>query len=105
MESSLHDFIRRLPKTETHLHIEGSLPWPLLQAANPGKYLTPPASWAPDFRFRDFAHFESELLGYAGDFSLPRSATTTAPGLSLPTALNGTSPTPRSASPRAVSTS
>jgi adenosine deaminase len=68
MNSSLHDLIRALPKTETHLHIEGALPWALLQAANPGKYPTPPASWAPDFRFRDFAHFESELLGYAGDF-------------------------------------
>jgi adenosine deaminase len=68
MESSLRDFIFSLPKTETHLHIEGSLPWSLLQDANPGKYQATPASWAPDFRFRDFAHFESELLGYAGDF-------------------------------------
>ncbi|MFM8716613.1 MAG: adenosine deaminase, partial [Spartobacteria bacterium] len=64
----IHEHIQALPKTETHLHIEGSLPWSLLQAANPGKYGTTPASWAPDFRFRDFAHFESELLGYAGDF-------------------------------------
>jgi adenosine deaminase len=68
MDVSLHDFIKALPKTETHLHIEGALPWSLLQAANPGKYRSVPASWAPDFRFRDFAHFESELLGYVGDF-------------------------------------
>lgn len=68
MKTALHGFIAALPKTENHLHIEGALPWHLLQAANPGKYETPPASWAPDFRFRDFAHFESELLGYAGDF-------------------------------------
>jgi len=68
MNSDLHDFIRSLPKTETHLHLEGALPWPLLQAAHPEKYQTPPASWGADFRFRDFAHFESELLGYAGDF-------------------------------------
>ena len=62
------DFIRALPKTETHLHIEGSLPWPLLQATHPEKYSSPPASWATDFRFRNFAHFEAELLGYAADF-------------------------------------
>ena len=62
------EFIRSLPKTETHLHIEGALPWELLREANPGKYQTPPASWARDFRFDSFAHFEGELLGYAGDF-------------------------------------
>ena len=39
MEQPLKDFIRALPKTETHLHIEGALPWELLQKANPGKYL------------------------------------------------------------------
>ena len=64
----INNYIKALPKTETHLHLEGALPWSLLQAANPGKYANPPASWAPDFRFRDFAHFETELLGYAGDF-------------------------------------
>jgi adenosine deaminase len=64
----IKNYIKALPKTETHLHLEGALPWSLLQATHPGKYANPPASWAPDFRFRDFAHFETELLGYAGDF-------------------------------------
>lgn len=68
MEKPLEDIIHLLPKTETHLHIEGALPWELLQKANPGKYLSPPASWEPDFRFDSFAHFESELLGYARDY-------------------------------------
>lgn len=68
MNSSLTDFINKIPKTENHLHIEGALPWALLCEANPGKYSTPPDSWKRDFRFRDFAHFESELLGYAGDY-------------------------------------
>ena len=68
MSPSLTDFIDQLPKTENHLHIEGALPWELLCDANPHKYSTPPASWKSDFRFRDFAHFESELLGYAGDY-------------------------------------
>jgi len=62
------DFIRQLPKTETHLHLEGSLPWHLLQSTHPGKYESPPASWAPAFRFSNFAHFETELLGYAADY-------------------------------------
>ncbi len=68
MEQPLKDFIRALPKTETHLHIEGALPWELLQKANPGKYLLPPASWKPDFRYDNFAHFENQLLGYARDY-------------------------------------
>jgi len=68
MTPPLRDFIRSLPKTETHLHIEGALPWHLLCELRPDKYSTPPASWAPDFRFDSFAHFEGELLGYAGDF-------------------------------------
>ncbi len=67
-DESIDAFVQRLPKTETHLHLEGALPWRLLSEANPGKYPAPPESWAPDFRFRDFAHFERELLGYAGDY-------------------------------------
>ena len=68
MNTTLRDFIRALPKTETHLHIEGALPWELLCETRPDNYSAPPASWAPDFRFNSFAHFEGELLGYAGDF-------------------------------------
>ncbi len=63
-ESSLAAFIQSLPKTETHLHIEGALPFELLQRARPG-FSRPPDSWAPDFKFRDFAHFEQELIGMA----------------------------------------
>lgn len=65
---TIDEFIQRLPKTETHLHLEGALPWHLLCEAKPGKYPHPPKSWEPGFRFRDFAHFEGELLGYAGDY-------------------------------------
>ena len=68
MNTPLRDFIRALPKTETHLHIEGALPWELLRETRPDKYSAPPTSWSPDFRFDSFAHFEGELLGYAGDF-------------------------------------
>ena len=57
MTPPLRDFIHSLPNTETHLHIEGALPWHLLSELRPDKYSTPPASWAPDFRFDSFAHF------------------------------------------------
>ncbi|OHE85464.1 MAG: hypothetical protein A3G75_02770 [Verrucomicrobia bacterium RIFCSPLOWO2_12_FULL_64_8] len=58
---SLRDFIHSLPKTETHLHLEGALPLELLRQVRP-EVANPPASWAPDFKYRDFAQFEAELL-------------------------------------------
>ena len=63
-DNSLLAFIQSLPKTETHLHIEGALPLELLQRVRP-EFTRPPASWTPDFKFRDFAHFETELLEMA----------------------------------------
>src|SRR3954465_11717880 len=62
--SSLRDFIHSLPKTETHLHLEGALPLELLQRVRP-EFTRPPASWASDFKFSDFPHFERELLDMA----------------------------------------
>jgi adenine deaminase len=59
--TSLPAFIQSLPKTETHLHFEGALPLDLLRQVRP-EFATPPASWAHNFKFRDFAHFETELL-------------------------------------------
>lgn len=61
---SLATFIQSLPKTETHLHFEGTLPLELLRQVRP-EFATPPASWARNFKFRDFAHFETELLDMA----------------------------------------
>jgi hypothetical protein len=60
-DTPLSDFIQSLPKTETHLHLEGALPLELLQRVRP-EFVRPPASWSPDFKFTDFAHFERELL-------------------------------------------
>ena len=59
--TALRSFIQALPKTETHLHFEGALPLELLRRVRP-EFVRPPASWARDFKFRDFAHFEDELL-------------------------------------------
>lgn len=61
---SLAAFVQALPKTETHLHLEGALPFELLRRVRPD-FRNPPASWDWDFKFRDFAHFEAELLDMA----------------------------------------
>ncbi len=59
----LRAFVRRLPKTETHLHLEGALPYELLQRLDATKFAAPPASWAPDFRFGSFAEFDQLIIG------------------------------------------
>jgi adenosine deaminase len=61
-DPSLLAFIQRLPKTETHLHIEAALPFDLLQSLGDPRFAKPPASWAPDFRFRDFTEFDTQIL-------------------------------------------
>jgi adenosine deaminase len=62
----LKEFLKRLPKTETHLHIEGALPWHLIHELDPKRFPSPPASWQDGYKFSDFAHFEGELLEMAG---------------------------------------
>ena len=61
----LLSFIQRLPKTETHLHIEGALPFELLQRLDSKSFATPPQSWDSDFKFESFQQFEDELLDMA----------------------------------------
>lgn len=61
----MRDFIQALPKTETHLHIEGALPYELLHAWQPERYPPDPAFRAPDFRFETFSQFDETLLGHA----------------------------------------
>jgi adenosine deaminase len=63
-DSVLLSFAQSLPKTETHLHFEGALPLELLRRVRP-EFAEPPPSWAHNFKFRDFAHFEAELLDMA----------------------------------------
>jgi len=62
--ADLRAFARTLPKTETHLHFEGALPFELLQQVRP-ELTEPPASWARDFKYRDFAQFDRELIDWA----------------------------------------
>ena len=65
-ESEVREFIARLPKTETHLHIEGALPAELLREVAPDRVGgSRPAWWDPDFRYPSFAEFERVLLEHA----------------------------------------
>lgn len=63
--AALRDFVEALPKTETHLHLEGALPYSLLEAWQPEKYPPAPDFRKPDYRFRDFPEFDRILLGHA----------------------------------------
>ena len=63
--SSLPGFVQALPKTETHLHIEGALPYELLTAWRPEVYPPDPAFRRPDYRYVSFPDFERILLEHA----------------------------------------
>jgi adenosine deaminase len=65
IDPTLAQFIHRLPKTETHLHIEGALPYELLQRIDPEQFANPQACWAPDFKWANFEDFENHLLEHA----------------------------------------
>ncbi|MDR1010508.1 MAG: adenosine deaminase [Opitutaceae bacterium] len=62
---SLKKFIQALPKTETHLHVEGALPYELLRKWKPKEYPANPAFHAPRHRIREFERFDKILLGHA----------------------------------------
>ncbi len=63
--TDLKALIHSLPKTETHLHLEGALPWDMLSEIDPVRFSAPPDSWQEEFRFRSFAEFEHQLLDMA----------------------------------------
>ncbi|WPJ98047.1 adenosine deaminase [Coraliomargarita algicola] len=65
IDSATADFIHRLPKTETHLHIEGALPYQLLQQLDPDKFQHSQPCWKPDFKWKCFEDFESHLIEHA----------------------------------------
>lgn len=59
------EFVARIPKTETHLHIEGALPWKLLQKLDPARYVVPPEGWRDGYVYPTFAEFEAPLIDMA----------------------------------------
>lgn len=58
-------FIQALPKTETHLHIEGALPYDLARAWNPELYPENPPFRERSYRYATFPDFEGILLDNA----------------------------------------
>jgi len=64
-DSSLPAFIQALPKTETHLHVEGALPYELLHTMDPRRWPEQPAFRERGYRYRDFPNFEEQLLAHA----------------------------------------
>jgi adenosine deaminase len=64
-DNSLAGFIQSLPKTETHLHIEGALPYELLHAWDPVRWPASPAFRERGYRYETFPDFERQLLDNA----------------------------------------
>ena len=61
----MRDFIQALPKTETHLHVEGALPYELLTAWDPEQWPSDPLFRARKYRYESFPEFERILLDHA----------------------------------------
>ncbi len=61
----MRDFIQTLPKTETHLHIEGALPYELLTAWDPEQWPPDPLFRSRSYRYSTFPDFERILLDHA----------------------------------------
>lgn len=64
-DPSLAAFIQDLPKTETHLHVEGALPYELLTAWQPERWPENPPFRARSYRYATFPEFEKILLDHA----------------------------------------
>jgi adenosine deaminase len=58
----LKAFVQSLPKTETHLHLEGACPFEMLKAVDPVRFKNEPPMWDDAFRYRDFDQF-MEMYG------------------------------------------
>ena len=61
----MRDFIQALPKTETHLHLEGALPYELLTQWDPEQWPPDPLFRARSYRYESFPDFERILLDHA----------------------------------------
>ena len=66
LAGDLDAFIQALPKTETHLHIEGAVPYEsVLRPWNPSAYGANPAFRRRSYRYPSFPDFEKTLLDHA----------------------------------------
>lgn len=62
---AISNFFESLPKTETHLHIEGALPWTLLEKKYPDRFSSTPYFREAGFRYDTFEQFEAILIDHA----------------------------------------
>lgn len=62
---TISNFIQSLPKTETHLHVEGALPYELLREWKPETYPADPEFRRADYRYPTFPDFDRILLSHA----------------------------------------
>ncbi|MDQ8201994.1 adenosine deaminase family protein [Pelagicoccus sp. SDUM812003] len=62
---SVESFIRRIPKTETHLHIEGALPYDLLVELDDSRFPSQPFFRERAYKYPDFVNFETLLIDHA----------------------------------------
>ncbi len=63
-DPELAAFIQSLPKTETHIHLEGSMPLELCRRVDPVAFAEPPPYWRDDYRFDGFAAFQEQFDNY-----------------------------------------
>jgi adenosine deaminase len=61
----MRDFIQALPKTETHLHVEGALPYELLTQLDAKRWPPEPDFRQRAYRYKTFPDFEQILLDHA----------------------------------------
>jgi len=61
----LEDRIKAIPKTETHLHIEGALPYDLLRGLDPNRFPEKPYFREPGYIYPNFVEFETLLVDHA----------------------------------------
>jgi adenosine deaminase len=63
--AAMRDFIQALPKTETHLHVEGALPYELLTRLDAKRWPPEPEFRQRSYRYATFPDFERILLDHA----------------------------------------
>lgn len=61
MQPAIRDFIAAIPKTETHLHLEGALPYDMLHAWDPEQFPADPEFRHPTYRYPGFESFEQTM--------------------------------------------
>ena len=59
LPDNIKEWILRLSESETHLHMEGAVPFEMVKRALPKKFSSEPDFWSPDYRFDTFDDFSN----------------------------------------------